>query len=106
MGIEGSQALRARLSGRRYCTARSDGQATRNPAKMLPKATRKLLKPTYDPKKTPFIQKREDIGRLFRALHEAIPSVAIAYATSALAGLRPGEARALRWANVDLDRRI
>ena len=98
--------LLIRLVSTIYSDLVDDGKATRNPAKMLPKATRRLLKPTYDPKKTPFIQKREDIGRLFRALFDEIPSVGIAYAISALAGLRPGEVRALRWENVDLDRRI
>ena len=98
--------LLIRLVSTLYSDLIDDGHATKNPAKLLPKATRKLLKPSYEPKRTPFIQKRQDIGRLYRALHETIPAVGIAYAVSALAGLRPGEVRALRWENVDLDRRI
>jgi len=98
--------LLVRLVSTIYSDLVDDGKATRNPAKMLPKASRKLLKPSYDPKRTPFIEKRADVGRLFRALFDAIPSVGIAYAISALAGLRPGEVRALRWDNVDLDRKI
>jgi hypothetical protein len=50
--------LLIRLVSTIYSDLIDDGKATGNPAKMLPKATRRLLKPTYDPKKTPFIQKR------------------------------------------------
>lgn len=98
--------LLIRLVSTIYSDLIDDGKATKNPAKMLPKATRKLLKPNYDPKKTPFIQQRADIGRLFRALYASSPVVGVAYALSALAGLRPGEVRALRWDSVDLDRKM
>jgi integrase len=97
--------LLVRLVSTIYSALIDDGKATKNPAKMLPKATKRLLKPSYDPKKTPFVPQKKDVARLFRALFEAIPTVGIAYAVSALAGLRPGEARALRWENVDVERR-
>jgi len=98
--------LLIRLVSTLYTDLIDDGKATKNPARMLPKSTRKLLKPTYDPKKTPFVERREDVGRLFQALQQASPTIAVAYAISALAGLRPGEVRALKWTNVDLERRM
>lgn len=97
--------LLQRLVSTFYSDLVERGLATRNPARMLPKTLRKRIRPTYDPKKTPFVEKREDIARLFQALHAESPTVAVAYAVSALAGLRPGEVRGLRWVNVDLDRR-
>jgi integrase len=94
--------LLVRLVSTLYTDLIEDGVATKNPARMLPKKTRQRIRPAHDPKKTPYVEKREDIGRLFQALPEPTN---IAYAISALAGLRPGEARALKWINVDLDRR-
>ena len=35
-----------------YSDLIDDGKATKNPARMLPKKTRALIRPTYDPKKT------------------------------------------------------
>jgi integrase len=98
--------LLIRLLSTLYSDLVDEGKASRNPAKMLPKATRRLFRPSYDPNKTPFIQRQEDIGRLFRELYGEVPVIGVAYALSALAGLRPGEVRALRWANVDLGRRM
>jgi integrase len=60
------------------------------------------IKPSWDPKTTPFVERLEDMGRIYRAL--AGP-VALAYALGAMAGLRTGEILALRWPNVDLDGR-
>jgi integrase len=98
--------LLIRLVSTLYSDLIDDGKATKNPARMLPKSTRRLLKPTYDPKKTPFVERRADIARLYQALHALNPTVALAYAISALAGLRPGEVRALTWTNLDLERRV
>lgn len=94
--------LLVRLVSTLYSDLIDDRKATKNPARMLPKKTRVLFKPTYDPKKTPFVEKKEGIARLYRALP---PPINVAYAISALAGLRPGEVRALKWANVDLSGR-
>ena len=69
---------------------------------MFPKKTRALIRPIYDPKKTPFLERKKDIARVYQALPA---SFNVAFAISALAGLRPGEVRALKWANVDLERR-
>jgi integrase len=78
------------------------GLAKTNPAKGLPRSLRLLIKPSWDPKTTPFVERLEDVGRIYRALPEP---VALAYAIGAMAGLRTGEILALRWPNVDLDGR-
>jgi integrase len=76
--------------------------ATRNPARHLPKSLLRLVKSDHDPRTTPFVEKLDDVRRIFLALEEPI---SIAYAIGALAGLRTGEVFALRWHSVDLDAR-
>lgn len=71
-----------------------------NPAKGLPRSTRRLIRPAWDPRRTPFLERLEDVRRVFLALPHPVN---VAFATGALAGLRTGEVRALRWENVDLD---
>jgi integrase len=78
------------------------GLARANPAKNLPRATRRLIRSTHDPKTVPFLEKLEDIQRIYRRLPEA---VGLAFAIGSMAGLRTGEILALRWASVDLERR-
>lgn len=73
-----------------------------NPAKGLPKALAKRIKPAYDPTTTPFIEKLSDVGRIFHDLPEPLN---IAYALGALAGMRTAEAAGLRWRSVDLEGR-
>src|SRR5216684_9341342 len=51
------------------------------------------------PKNTPFIERLDDVRRIFLALPEPLN---VAYAIGALAGLRTGEVFALRWSHVDL----
>ena len=92
-----------RLVSTLYSDLIDDGKATKNPARMLPKKTRALIRPTYDPKKTPFLERKKDIASLYQALP---PPYNVAFAISALAGLRPGEVRALKWANVNWRRRL
>jgi integrase len=94
--------LLIRLVSTLYTDLIDEGKATKNPARMLPKQTRALFRPTYDPKKTPFIENKKDILKVFKGLPEPTN---VAFAISALAGLRPGEVRALKWVNVDLDHR-
>jgi integrase len=48
---------------------------------------------------TPFIERLDDVRRIYLALREPLN---VAYAIGALAGLRTGEVFALRWANVEL----
>ena len=78
------------------------GLADGNPARGLPRGTRRLVKPSHDPRTTPFLERLEDVRRVFLALADE-PSVQTGFALGALAGLRPGEAFALRWGHVDLE---
>jgi integrase len=78
------------------------GLAKTNPAKGLPKATRELIKPTHDPRTTPFVEKMGDVVRIFQALPEPVN---VAYALGSLGGLRTGECLALQWSSVDLEHR-
>ena len=79
-----------------------EGHVMANPVKSLPRATRRLYKPTNDPKRTPFLQTLADVRRVYRALPEPI---SVAFAIGALGGLRTGEVLGLAWADVDLDAR-
>jgi integrase/recombinase XerD len=73
-----------------------------NPARGLPKSLVRLMKSTHDPRMTPFIEKLEDVRRIYLALPEPLD---VAYALGALGGLRTGEVFALQWPQVDLARR-
>lgn len=61
---------------------------------------RDLLRSTHDPKRVPFLKRKEDVAALFQALPR---SINIVYALGALAGLRPGEAVALEWEAIDFE---
>ncbi len=73
-----------------------------NPCRSLPRSTMRLMRPTHDPRTTPFVEKLEDVRRIFLELPEPLN---VAYAIGALAGLRTGEAFALKWEHVDLTAR-
>jgi integrase len=75
------------------------GLASANPARRLPKSLLRLVRPDHDPRTTPFVERLEDVRRIFLALPEPLN---VAYAIGALAGLRTGEVFALRWISVDL----
>lgn len=80
------------------------GEAPFNPCEhrhLLPD-TRRKIKSTHDPRTVPFLERLEDIRRVYLALPEPIN---IAFAIGALAGLRTSEIQALPWAHVDLERR-
>jgi integrase len=101
---KGLSSSTARLLMRLLSTFYSDlverGLAARNPVKLLPRATRRLIRPAHDPRTTPFVEKLSDVRRVFLALPEPVN---LAYALGALGGLRTGEVLALRWAHVDLE---
>jgi integrase len=78
------------------------GYATTNPVATLPRATRRLYRNARAPYMKRFLEKREDIGRVYREMVQ--PSATI-LAISALAGLRPGEVIALEWGDIDLEAR-
>jgi len=79
------------------------GLATFNPGRGLPRATMRLLKSSHDPRTTPFLERLDDVRRVFLALD---PPLSVGFALGALGGLRPGEAFALRWEHVDLARGV
>lgn len=98
----GAVRLCIRLLSTLYSDLIDDGHAVINPVAALPKKTRRLYRSGHDPRTTPFVERQEDIGRIFNALPEPVN---VAYALGALAGLRTGEILALRWASVDIGRR-
>jgi len=73
--------------------------APANPARSLPRATMRLMRPTHDPRTTPFVEKLADVRRIYLDLPAPLSA---AYALGALAGLRTGEVFALQWQHVDL----
>jgi integrase len=75
------------------------GHVSANPIASLPRSTRRLYRSTWDPRCTPFIEKTEDIRRLYLALPEPIATM---FAVGALAGLRTGEIIGLPWEDIDL----
>lgn len=78
------------------------GHATSNPARGLPRSTKRLIKSTHDPRQTPFIDKHVDIGRIYANLGQPFATM---FAVGALAGLRPGEIIGLQWGDVDIGAR-
>jgi integrase len=78
------------------------GHVQANPVRALTKAARRLIKPSHDPRTTPFIEKLDDVRRLYLALPEPVN---VAYAIGAMAGLRTGEVLALRWEHVNMEKR-
>lgn len=80
------------------------GEARSNPCDKnhLARDTRRKIRSTHDPKTVPFLERLEDIRRVYLDLPEPVN---VAFAVGALAGLRTGEIQALPWAHVDLARR-
>ena len=78
------------------------GLARSNPARGLPRSLARLIRPAHDPATTPFLERLNNVRRVFLALEEPLN---IGFALGALGGLRPGEAFALRWPQVDLEAR-
>lgn len=80
------------------------GLVTANPVAGLPRSTRRLYRNAKDPRTTPFLEKLDDVRRVFLKLPRPY---AVAFAVGALAGLRTGEVLGLDWRDVDLaNRRI
>lgn len=100
---EGLSSSTVRLLIRELSSLFSDiveqGHAPANPIRALPRATRRLIRPAHDPRTTPFVERMDDVRRIFLALPEP---TSLAYALGALAGLRNGEVLALRWQHVDM----
>ncbi|MBN2573552.1 MAG: site-specific integrase [Deltaproteobacteria bacterium] len=80
------------------------GHVTVNPVATLPRATRKLYRSDHDPRDTPFLERLEDVRRIYLALPEPTATM---FAVGSMAGLRTSEVIGLSWDDVDLaNRRI
>ncbi|MCG8557376.1 MAG: site-specific integrase [Proteobacteria bacterium] len=73
-----------------------------NPVSTLPRSTRRLYRVALDPRGVPFLERSEDIRRVFLNMPEPCR---VAFAVGALAGLRTGEILGLEWQDVDLEAR-
>jgi integrase len=87
----------------------ANGHITASPTDRLGRG--KLMLPIEKTKLAPPIERPEDVGRLLSVLRElgdelSRPELHPLFAALAYTGLRRGEALGLRWADVDLDRRM
>jgi integrase len=78
------------------------GQVVANPLASLPRSLRKLYRSQHDTTATPFLERAEDVRRVFLALPSPYNTM---FAVGALVGLRTGEVLGLDWNNVDLANR-
>jgi integrase len=91
-----------RLLGRFLNELVLDGKLPTNPVARLDRATRRLFRSTHDPRKTPFIRKKEDIAAIYGELSA---EVRMMFAIGVLAGLRTGEILGLCVEDIDVPRR-
>jgi len=80
-----------------------DTCATSNPVRQLTRATRRLYRPSHDPTGVPFIERLEEVERVYHAIGSE--TIRTMFAVSVYAGLRPGEVKGLYWPDIDLARR-
>lgn len=88
-----------------YTWANGEELVSGNPARLAltDKTTKGLLASKHEGRAKPYLKSWASVDLLYRALRDEDPAVAIAYYLSARAGLRPGEALALQWGDVDFD---
>ena len=86
-----------------YGWAIREGFAEANPVRpaLRDPDMKALLKSTHDKDAGTYLKSWAEVDRLYRAMR--LTSVGIGFYLQARAGLRPGEAYALRWGSVDLD---
>jgi integrase len=79
-----------------------------NPVRELDRNDRRRIGEGWDPRKTPFLRTKAEVRRLYLAFPEMSPSQPFRaiYAVGALAGLRPGEVRALQWTDIDFNTQL
>jgi integrase len=95
----GTVAIMVALLSSLFQELLEDKKAKGNPAHDLPRSLARLLRPSHDPRTTPFIEKLDDVRRIYDDLPSPFD---VAYAVGAMGGLRTGEVFALRWPQVDL----
>lgn len=88
-----------RLLSTFFTDLKERGLSPGNPVKDLPRSTRRLVRNAHDPRTTPFLERKDDIRRVFLALAEPY---SVAFAIGALAGLRTGEVLGLMWDCIDI----
>jgi len=77
---------------------KEQGHVAVNPVSTLPRSTRRLYKSTYDVRSTPYLERPEDIRRLYLALPEPHNVIFI---LGALTGARVGELLGMAWRDID-----
>ena len=77
---------------------KEQGHLAVNPVSTLPRSTRRLYKSVYDVRKTPFIERAEDIRRLYLALPEPHNVIFI---FGEQTGCRVGEVLGMQWRDID-----
>lgn len=88
------------LLSRFYNDQIEGGAKLRNPVLALDKTTRRRVRSTHDPRKTPFLRTKDEIRKVYLALPEAKKvnqPYRVMFAVGVFAGLRPGEIIALDW---------
>lgn len=93
------RVILATLSGL-YVDLLERGVASHNPCRGLPASLLRLMRSDHDPRTVPFVERLEDVRRIFFALPEPL---SVAYALGAFGGLRTGEVFSLRWTSVGAD---
>jgi hypothetical protein len=91
-----------RLLGRFLNELVMEGKLPSNPVFRLDRATRRLFRPPHDPRKTPYIRKKETIAAIYGELRG---DVKVMFAIGVFARPRTGEILGLRVEDIDLPRR-
>lgn len=91
-----------------FTWAADEGLVTGNPAReaLRHPDVKRLVRSKYDKDSRPYLASWAEVDRLYAAIREVDPTVAIYYLIGARAGLRPGEVLALRWSDIDLEGKI
>lgn len=100
-GLSPTTVLHAiRLLSTLFSDLVDDGVVAGNPVKNLPRRIRRLIRPAHDPRTTPFLERMEDVRRVYLELPGRI---ALGFAIGVMAGLRTGELLALPWEHIDIE---
>jgi integrase len=94
-----SVGLCVRLLSTFFSDLVEEGHVDDNPVKRLRRATRRLYRADHDPMDTPFLERLDDVRRVYQALPAPY---SVMFAVGALAGLRTGEVIALSWSDIDI----
>ena len=93
------------LISRFYNDKIEEGEELVNPVAKLDRATRRSIGPKYDPRKTPYLETKQEIRRVYLALPPLPSPLRPMFATGAFGGLRTGEIIALERRDVKVNRR-